>query len=135
MKPSQSGSNRSQKGYTLGELMIVLVIIGILSSIVYPSYSQYMFETRRSDAWVALTNAAAAQERWYSVNFRFTDAVVNLGGGSSPEGFYAISVESSSTSYRITATAIDTKVQASDTGCTVITLDHLGIQSPNDCWK
>ncbi|MGB0360878.1 MAG: type IV pilin protein [Endozoicomonas sp.] len=135
MKQFRENSSQAQKGYTLGELMIVLVIVGILASIIYPSYSQYMFESRRSDAWVALTYAAASQERWYSVNFDYTDEVENIGGGASPEGFYAISVESNSTSYTVTATAIDTKEQARDSDCTVITLDHFGVQLPNNCWK
>lgn len=53
-------------GFTLIELMIVVVIIGILAAIAYPSYSKYMVQTRRSDAQIALTRMAAAQEKYFS---------------------------------------------------------------------
>ena len=129
------GDHRRQKGYTLAELMLVVLIIGILSSIVYPSYSQYMFETRRSDAWIALSNAAAAQERWYSVNFQYTPLIENLGGSTSAEGFYVISVEVTDGAYTITATAVDSGLQANDAGCTSMRLDHFGSRIPSSCWK
>jgi type IV pilus assembly protein PilE len=53
-------------GFTLIELMIVVVIIGILAGIAYPSYQKYMKQTRRSDAQIALTRVAALQEKYYS---------------------------------------------------------------------
>ena len=126
---------RKTEGFSLVELMIVVLIIGILAGIVYPSYSQYLYETRRSDAWAALSAAAAAQERWYSINYSYTDNISNLGGSNSPEGFYTISVGADGTSFILTATAVDSGVQAGDSGCTVLTLDQFAIQSPAACWQ
>ena len=133
MKTTRLG--RAAKGFSLIELMIAMAIIAILGGIVYPSYSQYLLETRRSDAWAALTAAAAAQERWYSINFSYTDDVTNLGGSNSPEGYYAISVTTDGTSFTLTASALSSDVQAADSGCTAMTLDHFAIQSPAACWK
>lgn len=56
----------SSNGFTLIEMMIVVVIIGVLASIAYPAYNRYSTQTRRSDAKIALTQAASSQERFYS---------------------------------------------------------------------
>lgn len=53
-------------GFTLIELMIVVVIIGVIAAIAYPSYTRYTVQTRRSDAQIALTQAASMQEKFYS---------------------------------------------------------------------
>lgn len=57
---------RRPNGFTLIELMITVVIIGILAAIAYPSYSRYTTQTRRSDAQIALTRAANLEEKFYS---------------------------------------------------------------------
>jgi type IV pilus assembly protein PilE len=54
------------RGVTLIELMVVVIIISILAALAYPSYTNYMRQTRRSDAQIALTQAAALQEKYYS---------------------------------------------------------------------
>jgi type IV pilus assembly protein PilE len=53
-------------GFTLIELMIVVVIIGVIAAIAYPSYSKYTDNSRRAVAMIALTQAAALQEKFYS---------------------------------------------------------------------
>lgn len=90
-------------GVTLIELMIVVVIIGILAAISYPSYRNYMTQTRRSDAQIALTQAANRQEKffsdcnWYAATVPGTRACgTNTTGvlgisNTSPEGHYTLS--------------------------------------------
>jgi len=53
-------------GFTLIELMIVVTVVGILAAIAYPSYSRYIVKSRRSDAQIALLQAAATQEKFFS---------------------------------------------------------------------
>jgi len=74
---------RNQTGVTLLELMTVVVIIGVLTSIAIPSYRRYTLRAQRSDATAALLRIAAAQEKFYLQNNTYTTTVgaggLNLG--------------------------------------------------------
>lgn len=52
-----------QRGFTLIELMIVVVIVAILASIAYPSYTQFVRRSARADAKSALMENAQFMER------------------------------------------------------------------------
>ena len=125
---------KTVQGMNLIELIFVMAIIGLLVVIMYPLYADHLRETRRSDAWISLSNAAAMQQRWHSVNFSYTDDIDNIGGDESPEGLYTLSVDADQDSFTVTATAVNNGAQANDTGCTLITLNEQGIQSPENCW-
>ena len=63
------------KGMTLIELMIVVVIVGILASIAYPSYRDQMTKTRRSDGQVKLMEIMNAQERYFTNYGSYTASI------------------------------------------------------------
>lgn len=60
------------KGFTLIELMIVIAIIGILATIVMPSYRGYVLESQRSDTQGKLLQMLELQERFFIDNFTYT---------------------------------------------------------------
>jgi type IV pilus assembly protein PilA len=53
---------KTQQGFTLIELMIVVAIIGILASIALPAYQQYTAKARFSEVVLAASNQKSAVE-------------------------------------------------------------------------
>ena len=64
----QPARGRTQSGWTLVELMVVLAIIGILAVIVYPSFREQVERTRRGDAKAVLVQNAQLMERVFTEN-------------------------------------------------------------------
>jgi prepilin-type N-terminal cleavage/methylation domain-containing protein len=67
-EPHLCGHHRNkvlQKGFTLIELMIAVVVIAILAAIAYPSYQDSVRKSRRADAKSALMEHAQFMERTY----------------------------------------------------------------------
>lgn len=69
---------RNEQGFTLIEIMIVVIIVGILASVAYPSYVRYVKSTAESQVQGELIDLAAAQERWKAQNFKYTNVVADL---------------------------------------------------------
>mgnify|MGYP003574151447 CR=1 FL=1 len=80
---------KSDKGFTLIELMIVIAIIGILAAIAIPQFSAYRERSYDSAAQADLRNAATAQEAYYVDNERYASTRTNLIGAT--YGLFTIS--------------------------------------------
>ncbi len=65
MKTLRAKRNR---GFTIIELMIVLVIVAILLALAYPSYIKYVRKANRGEAQQLLMNWSINQEIWRSNN-------------------------------------------------------------------
>jgi type IV pilus assembly protein PilE len=89
------------RGVTLMELMIVVVIVGILAAIAFPSYREYVARAKRNEAKSALLQIATMQERFYLQNNTYTTDMTTLGFP------VATNFLSASESYRVSVTAAD----------------------------
>lgn len=56
---------KTQRGFTLIEILIVVAIIGILAKVALPMYSTYMVRGKVVDAQSTLTSARVAMEQYY----------------------------------------------------------------------
>ncbi len=132
-------SNKSSGGFTLTELMIAVAIIGIIAAIGYPSYQNYVRESRRAEGRNMLLDAANRQERYFADNNAYTSNMTQLGYGADPaiseNSYYSVDATSTATSYDLTATAQG--VQAGDSGCATLTYSSTGAKGStggDTCW-
>jgi type IV pilus assembly protein PilE len=56
---------RGQSGFTLIELMIAVAVVGILTAVAYPSYTQYVMRARIAEGTSNLIDMRAAGERYF----------------------------------------------------------------------
>ena len=132
------------KGFTLVELMIVVVIMAILASASVAGYRQYIRRANRVDATSALLRVSAAEERFYLQNDRYattadelSDPPPNgLGTAETEHGLYDLAVEpaddGATAGYRVTATASNTGSQRDDEDCQVFSIDQSGKRGASD---
>ena len=77
-------SRRFAKGFTLLELMIVVVIIAILASLAYYNYSRFAFRTRRADGREMVMRIAAAQERFFTNTNTYVTSTAGITNATRP---------------------------------------------------
>jgi type IV pilus assembly protein PilE len=58
-------------GFSLVELLVVLVIMGVLSAVALPGYTRYVQRGHRTEAMAALLEAQHFMERYYSANGQY----------------------------------------------------------------
>jgi type IV pilus assembly protein PilE len=123
------------------ELMIVVVIIGILTAIAYPSYRQYVAKAKRNEAKAALLQISTMQERFYLQNSTYTADMTALGFpvGSNfltDSSSYVVNVTAASPA-AFSATATYQKADDEAGKCATFSIDGIGSKTStpfDDCW-
>jgi len=105
-------------GFTLIELMIVIVIVGILAALAIPSYQEYVKRARRADAQAELVKFSNALERHYvrRATPSYNDFVIeSTDVDPDVRKFYTLSLKcQSSFSFVLNATPMSGTTQSSD---------------------
>ena len=99
-----------QLGFTLIELMIVVAIVGILSAVAYPSYTEYVRRGHRADARAGLLQAQQWLERAATATGAYPTALpATLTWANDSTKRYTISIGGPATTstFTLTATPID----------------------------
>lgn len=125
------GIGTGMKGFTLIELMIVVVVVAILASIAIPAYSEYVRRSYRTDATTALLRIQSAQEKYYLNQNTYADTIAKLNITGTENGFYALAITAgNATTYTATATAQGP--QLADDACRTFTVTAQGARTATD---
>jgi type IV pilus assembly protein PilE len=135
-------------------VLIVVVIIGILAAVGYPSYLQYVTRAKRTTAKSVLTQVADRQEQYFADNKQYADTMTQLGYSANPfainddgaqvpaantSRIYLVQLANTGGTTTFTAQAVPQLSQATrDAKCATLTLTHQGLRgqtgTSTDCW-
>lgn len=140
-------NRRREAGFTLIELMIVVLVVAILAAIAVPMYSQHIRRAHRADALQRMQQIALRQEGFRAENPGYTADWTKLNGDpdtTTPSGIGGwydwadpVIAAGPPATWSITVTAVgdQRKDTASGTACQTLTLNSAGAKTPTQCWQ
>jgi type IV pilus assembly protein PilE len=140
-----------QTGFTLIEILIVVAILGILATVAYPSYTQYLVRGRVMEGTSTLADQRVRLEQFYQDNRNYgTGACGTDAGGTARVALtatkyftYTCALGAGGQSYTITAASIAATSggAAGDWSYTITdrnvraTTKYKGTTSTAQCWQ
>tara|TARA_R110000744_G_scaffold315885_1_gene422652 strand:- start:759 stop:1166 length:408 start_codon:yes stop_codon:yes gene_type:complete len=127
------------KGFTIVELLITVAIIGILASVAFPAYTDFVARSNRTEAQRELLRLANLQEQFYVDSRAYTDDMKKLGLNKDPfiteNANYSIDAALANGGFVLTATALEPQ-KSNDSGCLTLSVSNTGKKLPaNACWE
>jgi len=99
---------RSAKGFTLIELMVTVAVLGILSAIAIPAYTNYVVRSKLSEVGADMSDSRLRQEQYYADNRNYGTATGACGAVPLNGQYFTIAclVGATNQTYTITATSM-----------------------------
>lgn len=128
-----------QKGFTLIELMVVVVIIGILASVALPAYQDYVTRGKIAEASSALSSERVRMEQYFQDNRRYSTTVGGTACGITPSNTsnFSISCAATDTTFLLTATGLGFTYTINHSNIKQTTAAPTGwgaAAMPTNCW-
>ena len=125
--PRRAATRSRVAGFTLIEIMIVVLIIGVLMAIAYPSYQNNVIRSRRATAAGCLLETAQFMERYYTSNLTYVGAAVPpLQCRTDLAAFYTIGLDGAVAAKTYKVQAVPRGIQVKDTECSTLKINQSG---------
>lgn len=155
-RKERSMQRRGSKGFTLIELMVTVIVLGILVAIALPAYTGFVLKGNRAAAKAKLLDVAARQEVYFGDNKVYTNTMAAFGfptitmgvddksnwvAPDANDAIYVISLTIANGGMGFTATADTANRQtADDDKCATFTVTNTGRRDATgslgvECWK
>lgn len=126
---------KMQKGFSLIELMIAVVIVGILAAVAFPSYQNYVVKSNRAAAQAFMVDVANREKQYLLDARSYAPDLATLGMTAPADvskHYTSITIAVSATPPAFTITATPTSSQQTADGALTLTSD--GTKGPSGKW-
>lgn len=138
---------RRAAGFTLVEVVIVVLIISVLAAIAYPAYQDSVVKARRGAAKTCLLESESFMQRFYTTNLRYDQSLAGVAvalpvcaAGTDVTNHYTVALTAvAARAYTLTATPRGLQL-AKDTQCGTLSVDSAGVKTKTGsdsldyCW-